>query len=126
MYLHSHFPFLAVVLTFTMATSASTSITPSPVTRIATFRFHPNVTAAQKGDRAAAFLALYAEHPELLVDGPKGGRPLNTPLNLTNVKREGVWDTGFVVVFKVCESSWDKIARAAEVERRRYMDANDG
>ncbi|KNG46925.1 hypothetical protein DDE82_006374 [Stemphylium lycopersici] len=71
-----------------------------PVTRIATFRFHANVTAAQKGDRTAAFLALYAEHPELLVEGPKGGRPLDTPLNLTNVKRESVWDTGFVVVFK--------------------------
>jgi hypothetical protein len=95
------------------------------VTRIATFRFHPNVTAAQKGDRAAAFLALYAEHPELLVNGPKGGRPLNTPLNLTNVKRESVWDTGFVVVFKVCESPWDKKARAAEVDMRQCMDAND-
>ncbi|KAF5848967.1 hypothetical protein GGP41_010121 [Bipolaris sorokiniana] len=82
----------------TMATqSASTS---SPVTRIATFRFRDEVTPAQKGDRTAAFLALYSEHPELLVEGPKGGRPLNTPLNLTNVKRESVWDTGFVVVFK--------------------------
>lgn len=60
------------------------------------------MTPAQKGDRTAAFLALYAEHPELLIEGPKGGRPLDTPLNLTNVKRESLWDTGFVVVFKVC------------------------
>ncbi|KAI4605004.1 hypothetical protein J4E83_010875 [Alternaria metachromatica] len=83
-----------------MSTSTPNSTDTSPVTRIATFRFHPNVTAEQKGDRASAFLALYAEHPELLVEGPKGGRPLNTPLNLTNVKRESVWDLGFVVVFK--------------------------
>jgi hypothetical protein len=60
------------------------------------------VTAAQKRDRASAFLALYAAHPDLLVDGqgPKGGRPLDTPLNLTDVKRESVWDMGFVVVFR--------------------------
>ncbi|KAL1799674.1 hypothetical protein ACET3X_000016 [Alternaria dauci] len=80
--------------------SASNSTANNPVTRIATFRFHPNVTAEQKGDRASAFLALYAEHPELLVEAPVGGRPLNTPLNLTNVKRESVWDLGFVVKFK--------------------------
>jgi len=84
----------------TMATQCA-QISP-PVTRIATFRFHDHVTAAQKGDRTAAFLALYAEHPELLIEGPKGGRPLDTPLNLTGVKRDNVWDTGFVVVFKVC------------------------
>ena len=90
---------------FTMSTSTPNSTDASPVTRIATFRFHPNVTAEQKGDRASAFLALYAEHPELLIEGPKGGRPLNTPLNLTNVKRESVWDLGFVVVFKVW-SGW--------------------
>ncbi|KAI4648361.1 uncharacterized protein J4E79_009983 [Alternaria viburni] len=83
-----------------MSTSTPNSTDTSPVTRIATFRFLPNVTAEQKGDRASAFLALYAEHPELLIEGPKGGRPLNTPLNLTNVKRESVWDLGFVVVFK--------------------------
>jgi len=86
---------------FTMSSSTPNSTDSAPVTRIATFRFLPNVTAEQKGDRASAFLALYAEHPELLVEGPKGGRPLNTPLNLTNVKRESVWDLGFVVVFKV-------------------------
>jgi hypothetical protein len=73
----------------------------SKVTRIACFRFKPNVTAEQKGGRTSAFLDLYAQHPELLVAPPKGGRPLNTPLNLTNVKRDEVWDTGFVVVFKV-------------------------
>ncbi|KAG9379768.1 Dabb domain containing protein [Pyrenophora tritici-repentis] len=70
------------------------------VTRIATFRFKPDVTAEQKGDRAAAFMALYAEHPELLAEPPKGGRPLDTPLNLTNVKRESIWDMGFTVMFK--------------------------
>jgi hypothetical protein len=32
---------------------------------------------------------------------PKGGKPLNTPLNLTNVKRDSVWDMGFTVTFKV-------------------------
>lgn len=74
---------------------------PNPVTRIATFRFHPHITAAQKSDRARAFLALYAEHPELLLEGPQGGRPLDTPLELTGVKREVGWDLGFVVVFKV-------------------------
>lgn len=89
------------VYSFTMSTSTTNNTDSSPVTRIATFRFHPNVTAEQKGDRASAFLALYAEHPELLIEGPKGGRPLNTPLNLTNVKRESVWDMGFIVIFKV-------------------------
>jgi hypothetical protein len=84
---------------FFISTMASTCSSP-PVTRIASFRFHANVTASQKGDRTAAFLDLYAEHPELLLEPPKGGRPLDTPLNLTGVKRESVWDTGFVVVFK--------------------------
>jgi hypothetical protein len=93
----------------TSSQSPASSSTPgstayAPVTRIATFRFHPNVTAEQKGDRASAFLALYAEHPELLVEAPVGGRPLNTPLNLTNVKRESIWDLGFVVKFKVCRN----------------------
>jgi hypothetical protein len=97
--LAAFFTTLPPLLTFTMA---SLTPTTSPVTRIATFRFRPNVTAEQKGDRTSAFLALYAEHPELLLEGPKGGRPLNTPLNLTDVKRESMWDTGFVVVFKVC------------------------
>ncbi|EOA82439.1 uncharacterized protein SETTUDRAFT_164983 [Exserohilum turcica Et28A] len=72
----------------------------SPITRIATFRFRDTVTAAQKGDRTAAFLALYAANRELLLQEPTGGRPLNTPLDLTDVKREDGWDTGFVVVFK--------------------------
>lgn len=70
-----------------------------PVTRIATFRFHPHITPAQKADRASAFLALYAQHPELIYEGPKGGKPLDTPLDLTGVKRDKVWDLGFVVVF---------------------------
>ncbi|KAI4644668.1 uncharacterized protein J4E78_009487 [Alternaria triticimaculans] len=105
MQLHFHVltAFLAIltpVASFAMSTLTPNSTDSAPVTRIATFRFLPNVTAEQKGDRASAFLALYAEHPELLVEGPKGGRPLNTPLNLTNVKRESVWDLGFVVVFK--------------------------
>jgi hypothetical protein len=96
---------LYLFLTFTMASSTPTTDASSPVTRIATFRFRPNVTAEQKGGRTSAFLALYAEHPELLLEGPKGGRPLDTPLNLTNVKRESAWDTGFVVVFKVRKSA---------------------
>jgi hypothetical protein len=91
-----------------MDISASSSITPdAPVTRIATFRFHPHVTAAQKADRARAFLGLYAQHPELILEKPKGGRPLDTPLELTGVKREKEWDLGFVVVFK------DEAARLA-------------
>lgn len=72
-----------------------------PVTRIATFQFRPHVTAVQKADRARAFLALYDQHPELILETPKGGRPLDTPLELTGVKREKEWDLGFVVVFKV-------------------------
>lgn len=48
------------------------------------------------------FLALYDEHPELLLEKPKGGRPLDTPLDLTDAKRDIVWAMGFVVVFKVC------------------------
>jgi hypothetical protein len=115
--MHLYFPFLTALLavvntassSFTMSTSTTNSSDASPVTRIATFRFHPNVTAEQKGDRASAFLALYAEHPELLVEQPKGGKPLNTPLNLTNVKRESVWDMGFVVMFKVCSCQWEEM-----------------
>jgi hypothetical protein len=79
----------------------STSNALSPVTRIACFKFNHNVTAEQKGGRTSAFLDLYAQHPELLLVPPKGGRPLSTPLDLTNVKREKEWDTGFIVVFKV-------------------------
>lgn len=75
--------------------------TGTPVTRIACFKFHPNVTSEQKAGRTSAFLDLYAQHSELILSGPKGGRPLNTPLDLTNVKRDKDWDTGFVVVFKV-------------------------
>ena len=75
------------------------------VTRVATFRFHASVTAAQKADRASAFLSLYAQHPELIFKGPMGGKPLNTPLALTGVKRETDWDMGFIVVFNVCQLS---------------------
>lgn len=78
----------------------ATSYTPT-VTRIACFRFKENVTAEQKGDRARAFLNLYAQHQDLILGMPKGGKPLNTPLNLTNVKRDSIWDTGFTVTFKV-------------------------
>jgi hypothetical protein len=80
-----------------MSTSTSTL-----VTRIACFKFYPNVTAEQKAGRTSAFLDLYAQYPELLAIPPRGGRPLNTPLDLTNVKRDKEWDTGFIVVFKVC------------------------
>ncbi|QIX02287.1 hypothetical protein AMS68_007804 [Peltaster fructicola] len=79
---------------------ASSSEATTPVNRIACFRFKQDVTATQIAGRTKAFLDLYAEHPELLVASPKGGRPLNTPLNLTNVKRDEAWDTGFIVVFK--------------------------
>jgi hypothetical protein len=80
--------------------------TPTPVTRIACFRFKEDVTAEQKGDRARAFLGLYEAHQDLLVGMPRGGKPLNTPLNLTNVKRDSVWDTGFTVTFKVMDFLW--------------------
>lgn len=81
--------------TLIMSTQSAT------VTRIACFRFKENVTAEQKGDRARAFLNLYEQHQDLICGMPKGGKPLNTPLNLTNVKRDSVWDTGFTVTFKV-------------------------
>jgi hypothetical protein len=91
---------------FCNSAMADKSLSP-PVTRIASFKFHPNVTAEQKGGRTRAFLDLYAQHPELLVAPPRGGRPLNTPLDLTNVKRDKEWDTAFIVVFKVCElAAW--------------------
>lgn len=73
------------------------------VTRIACFKFKPTVTVEQKGDRTRAFLALYAEHEDLILEMPRGGKPLNTPLKLTNVKRDQGWDTGFIVKFKVCQ-----------------------
>lgn len=85
-------------------TSTITMSNPSPkrITRIATFRFKPTTTPEQKADRAKAFLALYKEHQDLIVALPVGGRPLETPLDLTNVKRDSVWDMGFTVTFKVC------------------------
>ncbi|KAF2852249.1 hypothetical protein T440DRAFT_393049 [Plenodomus tracheiphilus IPT5] len=83
-----------------MAQSSTTPTLCLPITRIACFRFHPNVTAEQKAGRTSAFLDLYAQHTDLTLGSPKGGRPLNTPLALTNVKRDSEWDTGFVVVFK--------------------------
>jgi hypothetical protein len=83
------------------APSASTN-SVAPVTRIACFKFRPEVTSDQKGGRTSAFLDLYAQHPDLLLVSPRGGQPLNTPLDLTNVKRDKEWDTGFIVVFKVC------------------------
>jgi hypothetical protein len=97
-----HFPidFLASIFFIHSVMASSTTNTPTPVTRIACFRFLPNVTAEQKGGRTRAFLDLYALNAALLVAQPIGGRPLNTSLNLTNVKRDAVWDTGFVVVFK--------------------------
>lgn len=95
-------PFLPLLTPTMTASTLPPSSPSSPITRIATFRFRDTVTAAQKGDRTAAFLALYAANRELLLQEPTGGRPLNTPLDLTDVKREDGWDTGFVVVFKVC------------------------
>ena len=80
--------------------SCSSTPLSVPVTRIATFNFLPNVTAAQKADRASSFLALYEKHPDLILQQPQGGRPLDTPLALTGVKRDKEWDLGFVVVFR--------------------------
>ncbi|KAF2733590.1 hypothetical protein EJ04DRAFT_494953 [Polyplosphaeria fusca] len=71
-----------------------------PVTRIASFKFHPHVTPSQKGDRARAFLALYAQHKDLIIGMPKGGKPLLTPLQLKGVQRDAEWDTLFTVTFK--------------------------
>ncbi|PVI06196.1 hypothetical protein DM02DRAFT_515412 [Periconia macrospinosa] len=71
-----------------------------PVTRIACFKFRSNVSASVKGDRTRAFLNLYAQHQDLILGMPKGGRPSNTALNLTGVEMEKGWDTGFVVQFK--------------------------
>jgi hypothetical protein len=79
----------------------------TPVTRIACFKFRPEVTSAQKGDRTRAFLGLYAAHKDLILEMPQGGRPLESPLKLTNVKRETGWDTGFVVKFKVRGATGD-------------------
>lgn len=72
-----------------------------PIHRVATFRFKQNVTATEKADRTSAFLQLYAASPDLILAQPIGGRPLNTPLDLTKVSRDKIWDTGFTVVFKV-------------------------
>lgn len=72
-----------------------------PVTRIACFKFLPTVTPDQKGNRTRAFLDLYAQHTDLILGMPKGGKPLHTPLALTGVKRESEWDAGFIVTFKV-------------------------
>ncbi|KAH7088126.1 hypothetical protein FB567DRAFT_331712 [Paraphoma chrysanthemicola] len=96
--------FLSLPFLILNTMSATSTASPSPVTRIAVFKFRPTTTPSQKGDRTSAFLALYAQHPELLLVPPRGGRPLNTPLNLTNVERDDEWDTGFVVVFKSDEA----------------------
>ena len=77
------------------------SSNPKPITRIACFKFRTTVTPEQKGDRTRSFLELYEKHPELVLGMPRGGKPLHTPLDLTDVKRESGWDTGFIVKFKV-------------------------
>ena len=104
----------------------------STVTRIACFRFKETVTAEQKGDRARAFLGLYEQHQDLIVAMPKGGKPLNTPLNLTNVKRDSAWDTLFTVTFKVssppgqrhqdspCGLTWTERRGSTEIRRRAW------
>ncbi|KAK7191248.1 hypothetical protein PSPO01_02557 [Paraphaeosphaeria sporulosa] len=74
------------------------------VTRIACFKFRDWVAAGDIGARTGAFLALYDEYAHLLAEKPRGGRPLDTPLNLTGVQRDKGWDTGFVVRFKVAQS----------------------
>jgi hypothetical protein len=109
---------LFILLALSLASSTmATNTTTSPVTRIACFRFGTNVTAEQKGDRTSAFLNLYAQHLELLLVPPKGGRPLTTPLDLTNVKREKEWDTGFIVVFKVWMAVDIKVVRWTDENR---------
>ncbi|KAF2444691.1 hypothetical protein P171DRAFT_520812 [Karstenula rhodostoma CBS 690.94] len=72
------------------------------VTRIACFKFKTCVSGAEKGGRtrACVVLALYDEYAHLLASPPRGGRPLETKLELTGVEREEGWDTGFVVRFK--------------------------
>ncbi|KAL5412159.1 hypothetical protein PMIN03_004454 [Paraphaeosphaeria minitans] len=70
------------------------------VTRIACFKFKAWVGAGEIGARTGAFLALYDQYAHLLAEKPRGGRPLETPLELTGVEREKEWDTGFVVRFK--------------------------
>lgn len=87
--------------TFLILSAAMSTSAPAPVTRIACFKFHANVTSGQKGDRTRAFLDLYAQNRELTLGPPRGGKPFDTPLDLTNVKRDKDWDTGFIVVFKV-------------------------
>ena len=94
-------PYTTPLLLALLTTMASSESCPTPVTRIATFRFKDSVTPEQKGDRARAFLALYEAHQDLLVGMPRGGKPLETPLELTNVKRDSLWDMGFTVTFKV-------------------------
>jgi hypothetical protein len=83
------------------------------VTRIATFKFKPDVTPSQIGDRTRTFLALYAQNSDLILHQPRGGRPLETKLDFegTGIKRETQWDTGFVVVFKSEEArvQFDKV-----------------
>lgn len=95
-----HF-FRSILLLLLPILTMSTEPQSTTVTRIATFRFKPEVTASQKGDRARAFLDLYAQHQDLILGMPKGGKPLDTPLELTGVKRDKEWDMGFRVVFKV-------------------------
>ncbi|RMY85940.1 hypothetical protein D0862_11050, partial [Hortaea werneckii] len=95
-------PELQTCITIRYSARVKTEMTTThkPVTRIACFRFKTSVTPEQKGDRARAFLGLYRQHQDLIVAMPVGGKPLNTPLNLTNVKRDSVWDLGFIVSFK--------------------------
>ena len=81
--------------------STMVELSADPVTRIACFKFLPTVTPEQKGNRTRAFLDLYAQHTDLILGMPKGGKPLHTPLALTDVKRESGWDAGFIVTFKV-------------------------
>lgn len=71
-----------------LVTRVSSDCTEASIIHIACCKFHLNNTAEQEGGRTSAFLNLYAKHPELLVPPPRGERPLNTPLDLNNVKRD--------------------------------------
>ena len=82
------------------------------------------MTAVQKGDRARAFLNLYEQHQDLILAMPIGGRPLNTPLNLTNVKRDDVWDMLFTVAFKVGPALLAAIVNADFASRTKKQDSS--
>lgn len=95
---------LLILLLFASDPHPVSSSKMPPVTRIASFKFRPTTTSAQKSDRAQTFRNLYAQHPHLVIEQPKGGKSLRTPLKFddTGVQGQLEWDMCFVAVFKVC------------------------